>query len=233
MGSRIPSTEELRQDPVAAAIVWDAAATGRPFDPAVELPGLHPIELEIGVGKGRFLLASAAARPEAGFVGIEYAAWYHRLVVHRAARRGLGNLRLLAGDARELVERHLVDRAVDVVHVYFPDPWPKRRQRKRRLLSPPFVRVLARKLRGPGAEVRFVTDHLDYFEDASLAFATEPRFVAVEPETELEDGGITSYEIKYRREGRPIHRGRWRLAAAPTPEAAPPWSAALSERGPA
>jgi tRNA (guanine-N7-)-methyltransferase len=91
--------------------------------------------------------------------------------------------------------------------VYFPDPWPKKRHQKRRLMQPEFVGRAADALE-PGGELRFVTDHADYFEEASAALGAEARLEAAPvPEDEMTD--LTNYERKYRAEGRPIHRARF------------------------
>jgi len=168
-----------------------------------------PLEIEIGFGKGRFLLKNAVNRPGTDFVGIERAGKYFRIARDRATKRRLTNLKLVRTDARLFVEELLPDRSVDRVHVYFPDPWPKRRQHKRRLLDPPFLRILATKLRD-GGEVHLATDHAEYFRAILLSFETEPGFAAAEtPSADPE--GLTNYEVKYRTEGRPIYRALWTL----------------------
>jgi tRNA (guanine-N7-)-methyltransferase len=199
----LPETDRLD-------VEWRIAT--EPFVPERVFGRTGPLELEIGFGKGRFLLRSAAAHPEIDFVGIEVATEYFRLALGRAEKRGLPNLRLVWGDARQFVEELLPDRSLDRVHVYFPDPWPKRRHQKRRILDPVFAHTLARRLR-PGGELRVVTDHEDYFRQILLSLGAEPRFLpCAAPEEETE--GLTNYEVKYRAEGRPIYRSRWLLSGS-------------------
>lgn len=194
--------------PPASPVEWRLGEA--PFL-AVEVFGrIAPLELEVGFGKGRFLLRQAQARPDTDFVGVERAAKYFRLARTRGEKRGLTNLRLVRGDARVFVEDRLPDGSLHRAHVYFPDPWPKKRQHKRRLLDPPFFHALARKLR-PGGELHLATDHADYFREIVLSVETEPRFVATDPLPE-DPEGLTNYEVKYRAEGRPIHRARWIVA---------------------
>ncbi len=119
------------------------------------------LEIEIGFGKGRYLLARAAAEPDTTFLGIESAALYWAETTRRAERRGLGNLITLCGDALYLLAARLERESADAVHVYFPDPWPKTRHHRRRLLDPSTVDLVVGVL-APGAALYFATDHADY-----------------------------------------------------------------------
>ena len=119
------------------------------------------LEIEIGFGKGRYLLARAAAEPDTTFLGIESAALYWAETTRRAERRGIGNLITLCGDALYLLAARLERESADAVHVYFPDPWPKTRHHRRRLLDPSTVDLVVGVL-APGASLYFATDHADY-----------------------------------------------------------------------
>ncbi len=165
------------------------------------------VEIEIGSGKGTFLVEAAAARPGTNFLSLENARAYAEHVRDRVRRRNLRNVRVARADAGRFFRDHVPRGSVTVVHLYFPDPWPKERHHKRRLVQPPFVTAVATAL-APGGEVRFVTDHAEYFEEAGARFAEESRLVASPvPEEEMTD--LTNYERKYRAEGRPIHRARY------------------------
>jgi len=100
------------------------------------VPGAGEWEVEIGFGKGRFLLDQAAARPERRFLGIEVASKYYRLCRQRAERRGLDNVLVVRGEALYLLSAVFPARFAAALHVYFPDPWPKSRHHKRRLFDP-------------------------------------------------------------------------------------------------
>jgi tRNA (guanine-N7-)-methyltransferase len=117
----------------------------------------RPVEVEIGPGRGDTLLAFAAARPATNFFAIERAARAAEAIATRAAGHGLGNVRVIAGDARCIVERLVADASVTAYHIYFPDPWPKTRHRARRLATEPFARALARTL-VPGGAVHVASD---------------------------------------------------------------------------
>jgi len=180
---------------------------GGPFDFRSLFGNDRPVELEIGVGKGRFLLAQAAARPEVNFLGIEWSLKYLRVAKERAQRQGLTNVRLFRADARHVLATLLPDRSVVRVHVYCPDPWPKKRHRKRRLFTPATVTHIERAL-VPGGYLDLSTDVRDYFDEirglvpkaSGLNETEDPLFPIESP------GGRTSYEAKYLLAGRPIHR---------------------------
>jgi tRNA (guanine-N7-)-methyltransferase len=189
---------------------------GGPFDFRSLFGNEGPVELEIGVGKGRFLLGQAAARPEVNFLGIEWSLKYLRVAKERAQRQGLTNLRLFRADARHVLATLLPDRSVGRVHVYCPDPWPKKRHRKRRLFTPAAVGHIERALI-PGGYLHLSTDVRDYFDEiremvpgsSDLREAEDPLFPIESP------GGRTSYEAKYLQAGRPIHRATYVRPAEP------------------
>jgi len=185
-----------------------------PFDPRVwfssERCG-NPLHIEIGSGKGTFLVqeASLPHNQNTNFLGIEYAGEYCRYAVDRVARHHLTNVRVLYADAADFIRYRVCDGVCSVIHLYFPDPWPKRRHHKRRMVQmnmlEEFHRVLV-----PGGEMRVVTDHDDYwkwmrehFEQSKSLFRLEP-FVGADSAGEGEVVG-TNFERKYRREGRPFH----------------------------
>lgn len=168
-----------------------------------------PFELEIGSGKGTFLVQQATQRSDVNYLGIEWAKAYWRHAADRLRRHGLDHVRMLHADATEFVEWYCPDALFRVVHVYFPDPWPKKRHHKRRSIHADFLRQLHRVL-VPAGEVRLVTDHDDYFawmtEHAGrVADLFERR--PFQPPGVGEAGEVvgTNFERKYRREGRPFH----------------------------
>ena len=104
-----------------------------------------PVEVEIGIGKGRFLLDAAEKRPEINHLGVEWANKYLRFAESRAQRRGLDNVRFVRVDAREMMAS-IPDRSVETFYVFYPDPWPKKRHHKRRFLREDMAAELARVL---------------------------------------------------------------------------------------
>ena len=199
----------------------------------LDLPDLfgnaNPVILEIGSGKGRFLIASAMERPDANFIGIEKSLHYHRVIGERVRKRGLQNLRLINHDAFPVLQKMIPDSSIDEVHIYFPDPWPRPREQKRRIIRPEVMAELRRVMR-PDSSGIYVTDHREYFESAAPViesfFRAERR---IQPgDTSWPDGSSgnapsspdgdagqaaprTNYEAKYRKEGRKIFEVRfWR-----------------------
>ncbi|MCF6227238.1 MAG: tRNA (guanosine(46)-N7)-methyltransferase TrmB [Planctomycetes bacterium] len=170
----------------------------------------NPVELELGIGKGRFLIQQAELRPDVNFIGVEWANRYFNLVTERAAKRGLKNIRILRDDAFHTVDKTLVAESLSALHIYFPDPWPKARHLKRRLIQPPFARIAARLVKD-NCEVLLATDHEDYAVQMEQVFLDDPDFEqtfrAIGDEAPK---GVTNWEVKFREEGRIIHKYRFR-----------------------
>jgi tRNA (guanine-N7-)-methyltransferase len=171
------------------------------------------VEIEIGIGKGRFLLAVAAARPDVLHLGVEWSNEYLRIVETRAERGNLENVRFVRADAGDVVRRAIPERSVSAYYVFYPDPWPKKRHHKRRFLQPANVDAMAKSL-VPRGWLHATTDHDDYWSviepllDAHPAFTRHPDFGG--PEFPLPiDGPLTNFEAKYEVEGRSRHRGSW------------------------
>ncbi len=176
-----------------------------PFDVAAHFSNpAAPVELEIGVGKGGFLLNRAEQRPEVNFLGVEYLKPYAAYVADRLRRAERTNAKMLCCDAKAFVENCIPDQSLLRVHIYFPDPWPKRRHNRRRLIQRPFLHHLKRVLK-IGGQLLIVTDHRDYFEQMRrvlkpMAGLTPIRF----PKLLDNDAHIvgTNFEKKYIDEGR-------------------------------
>ena len=169
------------------------------------LPGSGPWEVELGFGKGKYLLERAEAEPENRFLGIEVVSKYCRLLVQRGRRRGLHNLMGIRGEALYLLATALPKGFADTVHVYFPDPWPKRKHRKRRLFDPQRIDLVLGLLK-PGGSLLFATDFLEYGEKVRKILAAHPDIDLKIHEGPWPGGARTNYEEKYIQEGRPILR---------------------------
>ncbi len=178
----------------------------------LDLAGLFgsdgPVELEIGIGKGGFLLAQARARPGVNFLGVEWANEFYQYASDRMRRWGVRNVRTMRTDARNLVLYHLAPESLAAVYIFHPDPWPKRRHQKRRLIQGDFLRALARAMQA-GARLTVQTDHAEYFawmlEAMKECPALEMESEVAERVLEAEETPGTNFEVKYRREGRRIY----------------------------
>lgn len=168
-----------------------------------------PLEVEIGAGKGRFLIEWAAAHPEIGLIGVEQARKYMDLAGLRAVRRGLANVRVVHTTAEDLLFRCLGPDSLAGLHVYFPDPWPKKRHHKRRFFRPANTARAAQVLR-PGGLFRIKTDHAGYAEVIAEVMRATPGLVEVDVEDAFRDIPATSFEVKYEQENRRVHRFAFR-----------------------
>jgi tRNA (guanine-N7-)-methyltransferase len=166
----------------------------------------NPVVLEVGSGKGRFLVRSAQARPAQNFIGIEKSLHYYRVITRKLERADLSNARIINYDAFPVLSRMVPDDSIAEVHVYFPDPWPRPRERKRRIIRQEMLEQFSRVLRSSGIGY-FVTDHGEYFQKCIPLLAD---FFEIEV-GEVRDGEPrTNYEAKYRKEGRPIYQVMFR-----------------------
>ena len=167
------------------------------------------VHIEIGSGKGTFLVNQAKAQPEVDFLGIEWARKYYRYAVDRIGRWGLGNVRMIRTDAASFIVDNVPDDSVDCFHVYFPDPWPKKRHNKRRFLCGANLEQLIRCLKR-GGEIRIATDHADYYEQIEAVLGERSdclEEIEFRPAAGAEPGELTgtNYERKYIKDRRSIN----------------------------
>ena len=171
-----------------------------------------PVELDIGCGRGLFLVNAALAKPATNFLGLEIDYREGRRTAKRLRKREMGNARVIGGDSRLVLEHMIEPQSVAAAHVYFPDPWWKKRHHKRRLFTDRFVLLLARVLEYGGL-VHTWTDVEDYFDvisglmNHSVLFSTLPAPPERKAQHDLDYQ--TSFERKKRKAGFPIYRGLW------------------------
>jgi len=194
--------------PPRTALPGEPPGASTPVDWATFFGRVAPVEVEIGSGRGRFLTDEAAARPGTSFLGAEIEHEYARIAEARAEKMGLANVRFARLDGKAFVLARVPAASLAALHVFFPDPWPKKRHAKRRLFTPDFVRAAALAL-SAGGVLRIATDNLPYFGAIREALDVEPLLEKVAgSETGWSAG--TDYERKYEKEGRPVARGIWR-----------------------
>jgi tRNA (guanine-N7-)-methyltransferase len=196
--------------PTRAPVAIDPATLAPPFDWAALFGNGRPVEIEIGSGKGMFLKEAGRARPEVNFLGVERASRFYRTAVERVTRAGLANVRLLRADGLDVLDRWVVPGSIGALHVYFPDPWPKKRHLKRRISRPAFHELAARAL-PPGADLCLATDHAEYGEAIRALFAaTDSRFEPRDWPTDDPGRLPTNYALKWERAGRALWWARYR-----------------------
>lgn len=176
-------------------------------------PEPGPIIIEIGSGKGRFLFKAASENPDKNFLGIEKSLKYARVLNKRAEKIKLNNLRLLNTEAGYFISKYIPQNSVSEYHIYFPDPWPKKRHHKRRLVNRAFLQSLVPSLK-PGGYIYYATDFKDYFDrmiDVSRASEDirEILYREIDPKDENPEAALTNYERKYLIQGRPIYKATY------------------------
>jgi len=187
----------------------DPTQTTPPLDWAALFGNAGPVEVEIGCGKGMFLEGMARLHPRRNFLGNERARKYYRRAVERLSRAGHRNVRMLGGDGADLLSRWIAPASIAVLHIYFPDPWPKKRHHKRRIFRPEILRMAQRAL-APGGELRLATDHAGYREVIERLFAAHAHLF--EPLAWDQDGPLqlpSNYSLKWQRVGRPLWWARF------------------------
>jgi tRNA (guanine-N7-)-methyltransferase len=176
-----------------------------------------PLEIEIGSGKGMFLKSAAQQFPERDFLGIEIAPKYTYFAAARLLRAGVSNAKIIYGDARPIFSMRIPDSSVHAVHIYFPDPWWKRRHRDRRVMDKYFVKEIQRTL-VPRGQLHFWTDVEEYFQASLEMIGEETRFSGPfevaerDPEHDLDYR--THFERRMRLHGQNVYRARFEKSAA-------------------
>ena len=178
-----------------------------------------PLEIEIGSGKGLFMTTASAANPEHNFLGVEIMAKYAAHSAGRLLRSRTEtpdsnlNAIMVSGNAEPLLKDRIDENSIEAVHVYFPDPWWKKRHRKRRVVNKASIRNISKVLR-PGGRFHFWTDVLDYFENTVEMIAElAPEFGVPIPEEEAAADHDLDYRTHFERRSRqhqiPVYRVRY------------------------
>ncbi|MFQ3650611.1 MAG: tRNA (guanosine(46)-N7)-methyltransferase TrmB [Gemmataceae bacterium] len=191
-----------------------------PLDWAALFGNNHPVEIEVGFGKGMFLVQSGRANPQVNYFGIEIVNKYVLFTANRLARHQLRNVIVTTADARVFLRERVRSSSVRTVHLYFPDPWWKNRHQKRIIFTDVFVAEVQRVLQ-PTGQLLLVTDVADYMAMARETVARASSLSEVESPsllpTAMHQGGtegyLTNFERKFRLQGRPIYRAAFRKGA--------------------
>jgi tRNA (guanine-N7-)-methyltransferase len=189
---------------------------GKPIDWAAWMGNSHPVEMDIGSGRGLFLHTASGANPSINYVGVEIEFKEGRRSAKRLQKAKRDNARVIGGDAHYVLRHLVAPGSVDAVHVYFPDPWWKKKHRGRRVFNEAFVDLALVALK-PGGLLHSWTDVAEYFGVISGLMDHHPGYVKLDPPAaraaEHDMDYQTSFERKARKLGTVINRGLWRKKA--------------------
>ena len=169
----------------------------------------RPLEIDLGCGDGSFLVAMASHYPERNFLGVERLLGRVRKVIRKAEKNSLLNLKVLRLELSYTIEWLLPDHCANRMHLLFPDPWPKKKHHKRRMVNKSFCESLVRILKEDG-EFLFKTDHPDYFEESMLALENFNLLEQLSWNTD-DFYPVTDFERIWTKEGKKIYSARFRV----------------------
>jgi tRNA (guanine-N7-)-methyltransferase len=194
--------------PTALTLVYKLTSIVERLDLARLFPVAQPLEIELGSGDGSFLVNYAKLHTEQNFLGVERLLGRLRKVDRKALRAGLVNLRGLRIESAYFLEYLLPPQSASALHIYFPDPWPKRKHRPNRLINARFT-ALARQALTPGGVVYLRTDDADYFAQMAAVFAANAAFGPAETPAGL-SAVVTDFERNFNARGVATLRAAYR-----------------------
>jgi len=195
--------------PTAQNLIVELHSILEPLDLSSLFPRPQPLEIELGCGDASFLLHYAQAHPERNFIGVERLGGRIRKLDRKGRRAGLTNLRGVRIESGYFLEYLVSPKSASALHVYFPDPWPKRRHLKNRFINERFTEIAQRVLT-PGGIVYLRTDHTDYFEQMTTVFAASTAFRPIETPEELSTV-LTDFEAEFLKQGLKTNRAGYQL----------------------
>jgi tRNA (guanine-N7-)-methyltransferase len=207
--SGVHNSRHLFMGDTDTSLIYRPASWVERLPLAAMFPQAQPLEVELGAGDGSFMAQWAAAHPERNFLAVERLLGRLRKLDRKGQRLGLRNLRVMRIEASYFLEYLLPPASVSALHLYFPDPWPKRRHRKNRLVSEAFTQATARAL-VPGGVVWLRTDDADYFAQMTEVFGAATAFQPVETPGEL-CAVVTDFEREFNARGIATRRAAYRL----------------------
>ena len=193
----------------AASLLIELRSILEPLNISEFFPRNQPLEVELGCGDASFLVNYAKAHPERNFIGVERLGGRIRKLDRKGRRAGLTNLRGVRIESSYFLEYLLPPKSAAALHVYFPDPWPKRKHLKNRFINERFTEIAQRVLT-PCGVVYLRTDHEDYFVQMTAVFAASAAFRPVETPGEL-SAVLTDFEADFLKQGLQTRRAAYEL----------------------
>jgi tRNA (guanine-N7-)-methyltransferase len=190
------------------SLIYPLSSILERVDLAQLFPKAQPLEVELGSGDGSFLVEYARRHPDRNFLGLERLLGRIRKLDRKGRRAGLTNLRGIRLESAYFIEYMLPPHSASALHIYFPDPWPKRKHRRHRIINERFP-ALALQALVSGGVVYLRTDDRDYFEQMLAVFAASPAFQPVETPEELRTLP-TDFEREFNARGTPTLRAAYR-----------------------
>jgi tRNA (guanine-N7-)-methyltransferase len=193
-----------------ANLVFDLPSILKPIDLALLFPRSQSLEVDLGCGDASFLVRFASLHPDRNFLGVERLLGRIRKLDRKGRRAGLHNLRGVRIESAYFLQYLLPPHAAAALHIYFPDPWPKRKHVRHRLVNERFP-GLARQALAPGGTVYLRTDDTNYFDQMTAVFASDASFRRVDAPEEL-TGVKTDFESDFHERGIRTLRAAYRLS---------------------
>lgn len=175
------------------------------LDPKTIFDNDNPLEVDLGCGDGSFLIAMAKKYPERNFLGVERLLGRVKKVARKAQKAGLTNCKVLRLESKYVIEWLFPEESIDRLHLLCPDPWPKARHHKNRLVQQDFLEVLYGVLK-PGGEFCFKTDHEEYFEWVEEELKTFKKFERLEWNDDTFYYPKTDFQVQWEAEGKVVER---------------------------
>jgi len=195
--------------PLSSNLIIELHSILEPLNLSSFFPQPQPLEIELGCGDASFLLSYAAAHPERNFIGVERLGGRIRKLDRKGRRAGLTNLRGVRIESGYFLEYLVPPKSATALHIYFPDPWPKRKHLKNRFINERFPEIAQRVLQSGGI-VYLRTDHADYFEQMKSVFAVATSFRPIETPEQL-SSILTDFEAEFLKQGLKTNRAAYRL----------------------
>lgn len=202
--------QPIEKSSAAAGLLYELPSIVERLDLVKLFPNSQPLEVELGCGDASFLTEYAKRHPEKNFIGVERLLGRIRKLDKKGRRFGLTNLRGVRIESAYFLEWLLPRHAASTLHIYFPDPWPKLKHRKHRLINERFPELAHVALK-PGGRVFLRTDDADYFDQMQAVFAASPKFRTVQTPAELADR-LTDFETEFNAKGIPTRRAAYEAA---------------------